>query len=79
MVLAWSTIPVGALLGGWAIHWLGSVALVYAVIGAIVTLVAAGFWFSSLGHVERYQAAATSLEADAVAPTSAAEATEPAR
>jgi hypothetical protein len=53
-VLAWSAIPLGALLGGWAIERTGSVALVYGVIGATVAGIAAAFSFGPLGHAERY-------------------------
>jgi MFS family permease len=53
-VLAWSAIPLGALIGGWAIDRTGSVALVYGAIGAAVALIAASFAFGPLGHTERY-------------------------
>jgi MFS family permease len=53
-VLAWSAIPVGALVGGWAVERTGSVALVYGVIGALVALLALGFAFGPLGHADRY-------------------------
>jgi predicted MFS family arabinose efflux permease len=53
-VLAWSAIPVGALVGGWAVERTGSVALVYGVIGAVVALIALAFSFGPLGHAERY-------------------------
>jgi MFS family permease len=53
-VLAWSAIPLGALLGGWAIDRTGSVALVYGVIGVSVAVIAASFAFGPLGHAERY-------------------------
>jgi MFS family permease len=53
-VLAWSAIPLGALAGGWAIEATGSVALVYAVIGAAVAVIAASFALGPLGHAERY-------------------------
>jgi MFS family permease len=53
-VLAWSAIPVGALVGGWAVERTGSVALVYGVIGAVVALIALAFAFGPLGHAERY-------------------------
>ena len=53
-VLAWSAIPVGALAGGWAVERTGSVALVYAVIGALVALLALGFSLGPLGHADRY-------------------------
>jgi MFS family permease len=53
-VLAWSAIPVGALVGGWAVERTGSVALVYGVIGVVVALIALVFSFGPLGHAERY-------------------------
>ncbi len=53
-VLAWSAIPVGALLGALAIEWTGDVALVFGVIGALVVAVALAFSFSPIGHAERY-------------------------
>jgi MFS family permease len=53
-VLAWSAIPVGALVGGWAVERTGSVALVYGVIGALVALLALAFAFGPLGHAERH-------------------------
>lgn len=53
-VLAWSAIPLGALLGGLAIQWTGSVALVYAVIGGLTALIPVVFAFTALGHADRY-------------------------
>jgi MFS family permease len=53
-VLAWSAIPVGALVGGWAVERTGNVAVVYGVIGAVVALIALAFSFGPLGHAERY-------------------------
>jgi predicted MFS family arabinose efflux permease len=53
-VLAWSAIPLGALLGGWAIEATADVALVYAVIGALTFVIALAFRFSALGHSEDY-------------------------
>jgi hypothetical protein len=61
-VLAWSAIPLGALLGGWAIERTGSVALVYGVIGGTVALIALAFSFGPLGHAERYLPAAEQQE-----------------
>ncbi len=61
-VLAWSAIPLGALVGGWAIDRTGSVALVFGVIGATVAVIAAAFALGPLGHAERY------LPAEEVAP-----------
>jgi hypothetical protein len=49
-VLAWSTIPLGALLGGLAIEAPNDIALVYAVIGALTFVIALAFRFSALGH-----------------------------
>jgi MFS family permease len=54
-VLAWSAIPLGSLLGGFVIRWTGNVALVYGVIGIILSAIAVWFFFfSPLGHAERY-------------------------
>lgn len=55
-VLAWSAIPLGALLGGAVIEWTGkaNVALVYGGIGIITILIPFAFSFTALGHAERY-------------------------
>ena len=54
-VLAWSAIPLGSLLGGYAVRWTGSVAAVYAAIGMLQCLIAAWFFLRSpLGHAEDY-------------------------
>jgi MFS family permease len=53
-VLAWSAIPLGTLLGGWAIEATGDVALVYAVIGVLSFLIAFSFRFTALGHAEDF-------------------------
>ncbi len=53
-VLAWSAIPIGTFLGGLAIEKTGNVALVYTVIGVIVFLIPLCFWFTPLGHADRY-------------------------
>jgi predicted MFS family arabinose efflux permease len=53
-VLAWSAIPLGALLGGWAIEATDDVALVYAVIGGLTFLIALAFRFTALGHADAY-------------------------
>jgi MFS family permease len=53
-VLAWSAIPLGTLVGGWAIEATDNVALIYAVIGTVIFLIAFGFRFTALGHAERY-------------------------
>jgi predicted MFS family arabinose efflux permease len=53
-VMAWSAIPIGALLGGWAIEATDDVALVYAVIGALTFVIALAFRFTALGHADDY-------------------------
>jgi MFS family permease len=54
-VLAWSAQPLGALVGGFLIHWTGNVALIYFGIGVVLVLIALGFYvFSPLGHAEDY-------------------------
>jgi MFS family permease len=53
-VLAWSAIPLGSLLGGYAISRTQNVALVYGVIGALIFLIAFAFSFTALGHADRY-------------------------
>jgi MFS family permease len=53
-VLAWSAIPLGSLLGGFAIGWTKNVVLVYAVIGVLTFLIPFCFSFTALGHAERY-------------------------
>ena len=53
-VLTWSAIPLGTLVGGVAIERTQNVALVYASIGAIVTLAAFVFMFTSVGHADRH-------------------------
>jgi MFS family permease/branched-subunit amino acid transport protein len=54
--IAYSVQPVGALLGGFLIVWVGKrqVTLVYAGIGLVVFLIALAFSFTALGHAERY-------------------------
>ncbi len=55
-VLAWSAIPLGALLGGAIIQAAGEaqVGLVYAGIGLLTFLIPVCFSFTPLGHAERY-------------------------
>ena len=53
-VLAWSAIPLGALLGGWVIKITDDVALVYAAIGGLTFLIALAFRFTALGHADQY-------------------------
>jgi MFS family permease len=57
-VLAWSAIPVGTMLGGWAIERTGNVALIYGAIGALTMLIPFCFFFTPLGHAEQYLPAA---------------------
>lgn len=53
-VLAWSAIPLGALLGGLVIQETNNVTLVYAGIGVLTFLIPLGFAFTPLGHADRY-------------------------
>jgi MFS family permease len=53
-VLAWSAIPLGSLLGGFAISTTQNVALVYGVIGVLIFLIPLAFSFTALGHADRY-------------------------
>jgi hypothetical protein len=56
-VTSWSVIPLGSLLGGALIKATGSVMLVYAGMGVLLTLVLTAFaLFSPLRHAERYLA-----------------------
>jgi hypothetical protein len=64
-VLAWSAIPLGALLGGWAIEVTDDVALVYAVIGALTVVIALAFRFTVLGHADDYLAAPEDAQREA--------------
>jgi len=70
-VLAWSAIPAGALVGGWAVSATGNVALVYGVIGILTIAIAVFFrLFTALGDAQRYvderQAEEQRVSADAV-------------
>ncbi len=58
MVIGLSATPLGALLGGLAIERTGDVALVYAVIGVLTTIIPLAFALTPLGHAERYIPAA---------------------
>ncbi len=84
-VLAWSTIPLGALAGAAAIQISGSVAGVYAVVGGLTALSALTFAFSPLRHGDRYLAEAAAEAASATPPVPPGNAagldapTEPAR
>lgn len=53
-VLAWSAIPLGTLLGGLLITQVKNTAPVYAAIGILIALIACLFFFTALGHAERY-------------------------
>jgi hypothetical protein len=47
-VLTWSTAPVGALLGGFAIEHTGNIALVYAAIGLLSMIISLAFYATPL-------------------------------
>ncbi len=53
-VVAWSSNPLGAYLGGLVIEWTGNVVLVYAVIGMLGVLIPLLFSFTALGRAEQY-------------------------
>lgn len=63
-VLAWSAIPLGSLLGGYAIQRTGNVVLVYAAIGVLTVLIPLAFSFTALGHADRYIPTTRGGEAD---------------
>ena len=54
MVLAFSAIPLGTLLGGALIQATGNIAAIYAAIGLATTLIALTFSLTALGHAEDY-------------------------
>jgi hypothetical protein len=53
-VLAWSAIPVGSLLGGYAVGWTKNIVLVYAVIGIVMFIIPLCFSFTALGRANDY-------------------------
>ena len=53
-VLAWSAIPLGALLGGYIINWTHNIDLTYSIIGILTFLIALSFSFTALGHADKY-------------------------
>jgi MFS family permease len=74
-VLAWSAIPVGALLGGAIISITHNVVLVYAGIGVLTAIIPLCFAFTPLGHAEKYlpavQEPTTEAEAETATPAHA--------
>jgi len=66
-LLGSSAIPLGTVLGGWAVQRSGDVALVYRVIGVTVAAVALAFSFSPVGRAERYLAAEEASPAERTA------------
>jgi MFS family permease len=54
-VLAWSAIPLGAISGGFVVQQTGNVVLVFVAVGALnIAIPLFFFFFSPLGHAERY-------------------------
>jgi MFS family permease len=53
-VLAWSAIPLGSLLGGFAISGTHNVALIFTLTGILTFLIPFSFSFTALGHADRY-------------------------
>jgi MFS family permease len=71
-VLAWSSIPAGAIVGGWVISATGNVALVYGVIGLLTICIAAFFrFFTALGEAQRFVDERKAEEQQAAAETEA--------
>jgi MFS family permease len=52
--IAWCGIPTGAVVGGLAITATHNVSLVYAAVGLIIFMITSMFWFTALGHADRY-------------------------
>ena len=71
MVLAWSAIPLGALVGAAAIQLTGSPVGVYAVTGALTAVIAILFGFSAVRHGDRYLADASASAPGAGEPAEA--------
>lgn len=63
-VIAWSAIPLGTLLGAFAIEWSGRVEVVYAAIGVATVAIAFAFRSTPLGHAERYLPGASATSAE---------------
>lgn len=63
-VLAWSAIPLGTLLGGYAIERTGDVALVFLVIGALMAIIPTIFRLTALGRAEDYLPKPADAETD---------------
>jgi MFS family permease len=61
-VLAWSAIPLGALVGAAVIRATDDVAAVYAGMGLVTAAIAAAFAFSPIRHGERYLAEAKAAQ-----------------
>ncbi len=53
-VLAWSTIPLGSLVGGWVITATGNIGLVFGLVGLSQIVIPIAFAFTALGHADRY-------------------------
>jgi len=53
-VLAWSAIPLGSLLGGFAVTWTHNVALIFTITGTLTFLIPFCFSFTALGHADKY-------------------------
>jgi MFS family permease len=53
-VLTWSVGSLGALLGGFAIIWTNNVALIYGVVGLLISGITLAFFLTPLGQSEQY-------------------------
>ena len=54
MVVAWSAIPIGSMLGGAVIQWTDRVSWVYGGVGVLTALIALSFSLTALGRADRY-------------------------
>ncbi len=75
--IAWCGFPAGALVGGLAVAATHNVSLVYAAVGLIIFVIASMFWFTELGHADRYLNAAEKAAPAAQAPESPARLSSP--
>jgi MFS family permease len=61
-VLAWSTIPLGSLVGGWAISATGNIGLVFGLVGLSQIVIPLAFALTALGHADRYLPSSETVE-----------------
>lgn len=64
-VIAWSAIPLGAILGGYLIKVTHKVVLIYAVMGVLTTMIPLAFALTPLGKADKYLQPKDSPDTDA--------------